>query len=185
MSNFFNLIYNAQRVILVFLNEISFVKLNINLYKIFISTLLFIFVALSEEVMFRGYILKNLMLSFNKYIALIVSSLLFATIHIGNPNMTWFSFLNIALAGVFLGLSYIYTKNLWFPIALHLSWNLFQTLLGFKVSGQGSYSIVEFNINENNLLNGGDFGFEGSLLSLVFMLIAIVFIYKYYKKQEN
>ena len=166
--------------ILLFLDEISFVKLNINLYEIFISTLLFIFVAIAEEVMFRGYILRNLMLSFNKYIALIISSLLFALLHLGNPNMTWFSFLNISLAGVFLGLSYIYTKNLWFPIALHLSWNLFQTLIGFKVSGQESYSIIEINIKENNLINGGEFGFEGSILSVIFMLVFIGIIYKYY-----
>jgi membrane protease YdiL (CAAX protease family) len=171
--------------ILLFLNEISFVKVNVNLYEIFISILLFIFVAIAEEVMFRGYILRNLMLSVNKHIALIISSLLFALIHLGNPNITWFSFLNIVLAGIFLGLSYIYTKNLWFPIALHLSWNLFQTLIGFKVSGQESYSIIEFNIKENNLLNGGEFGFEGSILSVGFMLISIGIIYKYYKKQEN
>jgi len=171
--------------ILLFLNEISFVKININIYEIFISTLLFIFVAIAEEVMFRGYILRNLMLSVNKYTALIISSLLFALIHLGNPNITWFSFFNIVLAGVFLGLSYIYTKNLWFPIALHLSWNLFQTLIGFKVSGQESYSIIEFSIKENNLLNGGEFGFEGSILSVGFILVSIGFIYKHYKKQEN
>ena len=170
--------------ILLFLNEISFVKLNINLYEIFISTLLFIFVAVAEEVMFRGYVLRNLMLSFNKYTALIISSFFFASIHLGNPNMTWFSFLNISLAGIFLGLSYIYTKNLWFPIALHLSWNLFQTLIGFKVSGQESYSIIEINIKENNLINGGEFGFEGSILSVVFMLVFIGIIYKYYKPND-
>lgn len=171
--------------ILLFLNELVFVKTVVDYYQILISILMFIFVAIAEEVMFRGYILRNLMVTFNKYIALIISSLLFAALHLGNPNITWFSFLNITLAGVFLGLSYIYTKNLWFPISLHFSWNLFQTLFGFKVSGQESYSIIEFNLKENNLINGGEFGFEGSILSVVFMIASIGIIYKYYKKQEK
>jgi hypothetical protein len=35
---------------------------------------------------------------------------------------------------------------------MHLSWNLFQTLFGFNVSGKDTYSIIEFNITEENLL---------------------------------
>lgn len=89
------------------------------------------------------------------------------------------------LAGVVLGLSYIYTKNLWFPIALHLSWNLFQALLGFKVSGQDTYSIIEFEINEGNLLNGGAFGFEGSYLSIIAQTLTIVGIGIYYNRKET
>ena len=99
--------------------------------------------------------------------------------------MDLFSFFNLVLAGIFLGIAYIYTKNLWFPIALHFSWNLFQTLLGFKVSGQESYSIIEFNLKENNLINGGEFGFEGSILSVMFQIVFIIVIVKYFKKESK
>ena len=58
------------------------------------------------------------------------------------------------LAGVLLGVSYVYTKNLWFPVALHFSWNFFEALFGFNVSGQDFYSLIDFNITEKNLLNG-------------------------------
>ena len=88
------------------------------------------------------------------------------------------------LAGILLGLSYIYTKNLWFPIAFHFSWNLFQTIFGFNVSGQNTYSLIEFEITENTILNGGDFGFEGSIFATIFMILTSTGIWGYYKTKN-
>jgi membrane protease YdiL (CAAX protease family) len=172
-------------LILLFMDEIIFQGVVLDIKDIVISILLFIIVAVTEEVFLRGYILKNLMVSFNKYTALIVSSLIFSLLHALNPNVDLFSLANIFLAGILLGISYIHTKNLWFPIALHLSWNLFQTMFGFNVSGQDFYSLIEFSVTENNKLNGGAFGFEGSIFSLVAMLIAIVGIGIYYSKKNS
>lgn len=171
--------------ILLSLEEIHFERILFDIKEITISILLFIMVAIAEEVLFRGYILKNLMVSFNKYVALIVSSILFALLHGFNPNIDLFSLTNLFLCGILLGLSYIYTKNLWFPIALHLSWNLFQTMFGFNVSGQDTYSLIEFSVIENNLLNGGAFGFEGSILSIIFELAVIISIGFYYNRKKT
>jgi len=168
--------------LLLFLGEIHFKEIVFDGKETIISVLIFIFVAFAEEVLFRGYILRNLMISFNKYVALIISSLLFSLIHGSNPNMDLFSFFDLFLAGILLGISYIYTKNLWFPIALHFSWNLFQTFLGFNVSGLNSYSIIEFTIPEKNIWNGGDFGFEGSIFSIIAQIILILLIINYYNK---
>lgn len=177
-------IMTAGYLLLLFLGEINFERVIFDFKEIIISIFLFMIVAVMEELLFRGYILKNLMISFNKYVALIVSSILFALMHGFNPNIDLFGMTNIFFAGILLGISYIHTKNLWFPIALHLSWNLFQTILGFNVSGQKTYSLIEFGITENNLLNGGKFGFEGSILSLISMLITIVCIEIYYRRQK-
>lgn len=170
-------------LLLIYFKEIFFLKVNFDLKELIISIILFTIVAIVEETLLRGYILRNLMSSFNKYIALIISSILFSLIHSFNPNVDLFSLFNLFLAGILLGLSYIHTKNLWFPIALHLSWNLFQTLFGFNVSGQDTYSIIEFKINEANLTNGGAFGFEGSYLSIIAEIIAIIGIGIYYKRK--
>ena len=179
-------IMSTGYLLLLFLGEIYFQKTIIDFKEIILSIILFIVVAVMEETLMRGYVLRNLMISFNKYVALLISSIVFALMHGFNPNVDLFSMTNIFLAGILLGLSYIHTKNLWFPIALHLSWNLFQTILGFNVSGQDSYSLVEFSIKENSLLNGGDFGFEGSILSVIAMLITIIGIsFYYYRKRTN
>lgn len=169
--------------LLIHFEEIYFVKASFDFKELIISIIHFAIVAVVEETLFRGYILKNLMSSYNKYIALIVSSILFSLMHSFNPNVDLFSLFDLFLAGFLLGLSYIYTKNLWFPIAMHLSWNLFQTLLGFNVSGQDFYSIIEFKINESNLINGGVFGFEGSYLSIIAEIITIIGIGIYYNRK--
>lgn len=177
-------IMTAGYSLLLVLGEINFERVVFDFKEIIIAIFLFMIVAVMEELLMRGYILKNLMISFNKYVALIVSSVLFALMHGFNPNIDLFALTNIFLAGILLGISYIHTKNLWFPIALHLSWNLFQAILGFNVSGQKTYSLIRFGITENNLLNGGKFGFEGSILSLIAMLITIVGIEIYYRRQK-
>ena len=169
------------------LKQVKFLEINFSIREIVLVILIYIIVAITEEVLFRGYILRNLMASFNNYIALITASFLFAVAHGFNPNMDLVSFLNLFLAGIVLGVSYIYTKNLWFPIALHFSWNLFQTLFGFNVSGQDFYSLIEFKIIDKNIINGGDFGFEGSVLSMitqVLLVIAIVFYYERIKPKK-
>ncbi|MBL6648753.1 MAG: CPBP family intramembrane metalloprotease [Flavobacteriaceae bacterium] len=166
---------------LLLINELVFVKIDFDLYKILLSIVLFIGVSVFEEIIFRGYVLKNLLESFNPFVALFISSLFFSLIHVANPNVTLLGLSNIFLAGIFLGISYVFTKNLWFPIALHFSWNFFQAMFGFKVSGLDSYSIIDFNIVENNSLNGGEFGFESSILSLFIILVSIIFIWRYFK----
>ena len=178
------LIMGAGYLLLYFWGEIQFERVLFNFTDLTLIFLHFLIVALVEEVLFRGYILRNLMISFDKYIALIVSSCLFSLMHGFNPNISSFSLMGLFLAGMLLGATYIFTKNLWFPIALHFSWNLFQSLLGFNVSGQDAYSIVEHQTREANLFNGGAFGFEGSYLSIIVQLILIVGIIYYYNRKK-
>jgi len=66
--------------------------------------ILFFIVAVNEEVMVRGYILNNLSESVNKYIALLITASLFGLMHLGNPNISIVGFINIILAGIFLGI---------------------------------------------------------------------------------
>jgi len=170
-------------LLLLFIDEIHFKEIIFNSKEILLTILIYTIVAIVEEVLFRGYILRNLMISFDKYISLIISSALFSLMHGFNPNIDLMGFTDLFIAGILLGITYIYTKNLWFPITLHFSWNLTQTFLGFNVSGKDVYSIIEFKITENNLLNGGDFGFEGSIFSIISQIIFIVVIWVYYHKK--
>ena len=168
--------------ILILLGEIKFIGFNYDLKNIILLFLLFIAVSIAEETYVRGYVLKNLLQSFNPIISLIISSAIFSLLHFFNPNVNYIALTELFIAGILLGISYVYTKNLWFPIALHLIWNFFQVMFGFNVSGMDTYSLIEFEIIENNNINGGDFGFEGSYLSILFSLIMMYFLWKYYKK---
>ena len=168
--------------ILILLGEIKFIEFNYDLKNIILLFLLFIAVSIAEETYVRGYVLKNLLKSFNPVVSLIISSAIFSLLHFFNPNVNYIALTELFIAGILLGVSYVYTKNLWFPIALHLSWNFFQVMFGFNVSGMDTYSLIEFEILENNNINGGDFGFEGSYLSILFSIIMIYFLWKYYRK---
>lgn len=172
-------------LILIYLKEIFFIRINFQFRELLVTIALYSIVAVVEETLFRGYILKNFMNSLNKNIALIISSILFSLMHCINPSINFFSLLDLFLAGIVLGLPYIYTKNLWFSIAMHLSWNLFQTLYGFNVSGLDTYSIIEFRIIDANLINGGAFGFEGTYLSIIAEILTLVGIEIYYKKTNH
>ena len=145
--------------------------------------MMFIIVAFNEEILMRGYVLINLMDSMNKYAALVLSSLLFSAMHLMNANMSIVPAINIFLAGILLGIYFIHKGNLWFPIGMHFTWNFFQgPIFGFEVSGHITNSIIVQEIAGHELLTGGEFGFEGSLIATVAMVILITVIHLKYRK---
>lgn len=146
---------------------------------------LFTIVSLNEEIAIRGYILHNLSSSFNKYVALIISSLVFMIMHLGNPNIGILPLVNLFLAGIFLGIYTIHKNNLWFPIGAHLTWNYLQgPIFGFEVSGNKINSLFEQKPNGHELLTGGNFGFEGSIILTLFLMISIVYMDRYFQKPD-
>lgn len=158
----------------------SFPFLDIVLYFI-----LFVVVAFHEEIMLRGYILRSLMESMNRYLALAISSLIFMTVHLLNPNISFLGVVNLFLAGIVLGIYYVHKSNLWLPIGMHLTWNFFQgPIFGFEVSGIKSQSLIKQTVNGSDLITGGKFGFEASLLATVLIVIVILYLDKNYREQK-
>lgn len=136
-----------------------------------------IIVAIGEEIVFRGYILNNLLQSVNRWLALAISALLFAMMHSNNPEVTIISVLNLFVAGILLGLNYIFTRNLYFAILLHTSWNFLQgPVLGFPVSGVQLESVLHPEVKGNEFITGGGFGLEGSLLTAMLIAVAILIL---------
>jgi uncharacterized protein len=168
------LILCVGTLILYFTHHLQWIDINFNANDLFISFGLMVIVAFYEEIVFRGYILNNLLSSLSKWTALLISALLFALAHAANPGYSMLAAVNIFLAGVLLGINYIYTKNLWFAILLHFSWNFFQgPVLGYEVSGLNLQSIFQHEIHGSELITGGKFGFEGSLLASLLYIMAI------------
>lgn len=165
---------------LIFFQQIKFTKITFLWNEMLLMCIVFLMVAITEETFFRGYVLRNLLDSTSKNAALILSAIIFAIMHGLNPHITWVSYINLFLSGILLGLPYLYTHNLWFPISLHFSWNFFQSLFGFNISGRDSYSLIEFDIVEKNIINGGEFGFESSVLSIIIQVFLIVIVINYF-----
>lgn len=180
-------ILGVGSLILVATGYISFISASFNINALLIEIAIMIVVAFVEELLFRGYLLNNLLQSVNKWMALAITSVLFALFHETNPNVTVFAIINIVLAGLLLGLNYIFTKNLWFGICFHFAWNYFQgPVLGYDVSGLKLSSIVQQTISGPDVWTGGAFGFEGSLLCpLLFVLSIVVFTFLFLRRYQT
>ena len=169
-------------ITLIIFNLISVDLTYFSLYDQVFYLILFAVVSLNEEIAIRGYILQNLSRSFNKYIALAISSLVFMTMHLGNPNIDILPILNLFLAGIFLGVYGIHKNNLWFPIGAHLTWNYLQgPIYGFEVSGNKINSLFEQGLSGHDILTGGNFGYEGSIILTVFLIAGIYLMDRYFR----
>ena len=148
--------------------------------------LLFLLMAVTEEIMVRGFVLGRMLSEgMNRFVALFLSSALFSAMHLLNPNFALLPFVNVLLGGCLLGASFLYTRNLCFPIVLHWFWNWLQgPVLGYEVSGMDSgETLLTLRLTGSELLTGGNFGFEGSLLCTVLLVVGTLVIIGYYERR--
>ena len=127
-----------------------------------------------EELLFRGYAFQKLLV-WNRRVALLSIALFFAALHMNNMAVSWLGLTNIFLGGLLLGLAYERYGRLWFPIGLHLAWNLTSgPILGHEVSGYDSMATIFVERGGGPWwLTGGDFGIEGSLWMTVVEVVGI------------
>jgi len=141
--------------------------------------LFFLFVSIHEEVIFRGYLTSLLAQKMHFIPAVTISSLLFGAIHMGNVDFTWMGFGSIFFGGYLLGILFLKYKNLYLPIGMHWLWNYYQgNILGFDVSGLAIPAFLQLNLRGPDWLTGGEFGLEGSLVTVGLLLLLSVYLTK-------
>jgi membrane protease YdiL (CAAX protease family) len=142
--------------------------------------LIFLAVGWQEELFSRGYHLQTLESGLNTFWAVLISSSIFGLLHLGNPGASWISTLGILLAGLFLALPYLLTRQLWLSIGLHIGWNFFEgVVFGFPVSGLETFRLLRHTVSGPELWTGGGFGPEAGLLVLPALLLGAVLVYGY------
>jgi membrane protease YdiL (CAAX protease family) len=144
------------------------------------AIVLLILAAAFEELIFRGYAFQTLLRGAPAIVPILIFSIYFGWAHWNNPNRTLFSAANTALAGIWLSIAYLRTRNLWFPTALHFAWNwTMGVFFGIPISGlQIERPLLVSSGGDPVWLTGGSYGSEGGVAATVVLIIAIVVIWR-------
>jgi membrane protease YdiL (CAAX protease family) len=148
-------------------------------------------IAIFEETATRAYPIRNLAQGLQAKVgprgALVsiwlLSAIAFAWGHHTNPHVLPLGFINLGIAGLLLGLSYVLTGNLGLSLGLHISWDFCQgCVFGMPVAGMTPSIVVSFlTIVQGGpeLWTGGDFGPDGGLVVTLAFLLGMLSVLLY------
>ncbi len=140
-------------------------------------TLILLFGAAGEEMLFRGYAFQVLVRAIGPFATILPMAVLFGLAHSPNLNFTWLALVNTFLWGVIFGYAFIRSGDLWLPIGLHFGWNFTLPLFGVNLSGftmgVTGYSL-QWKIGD--LWSGGAYGPEGGLLTSAIVVALFIFL---------
>ncbi|NQN68327.1 CPBP family intramembrane metalloprotease [Streptococcus suis] len=142
----------------------------------------------TEELLARGWMFSSLSVKHNIPVGLLISSLFFTFLHLGNDGISLIPLLDLTLFAILACLVMLKTGNLWVISGIHAAWNCFQgNVFAFPVSGsQAGQAFIAVNTSGPDWLSGGIFGVEGSIISLIVQGFMIAWlIYDLYFKNKN
>jgi uncharacterized protein len=134
-----------------------------------------------EEAVFRGYVFQTFSRASLAWLAIVLTSVPFGLVHLDNPSATTASVLNTVLAGIWFGVAYLKTRDLWFVWGMHLTWNWVQgAIFGIEVSGLTDITTAPLlkEIDKGpTWLTGETYGIEGGVACTIAIIASIAFIY--------
>lgn len=157
-----------------------------NLNLIFLGYFIGFFIqSTSEEFLVRGILTRVLYDRYGKKIAIILPSIFFGLLHLGNEGVTILSTLNTILVGIFFAKLLFYSDNIMLTSGVHAGWNFSMAMIyGLNVSGfSGFDSLLNFKIL-NYALYDKAYGPEGSII-VTFIEIISIFIIFYLEKRKG
>ena len=147
----------------------------VGLLLIFIG---YVIQGMSEEVIFRGYLMTTTMRHQAVWVAILVNALGFGLAHCANTGYSLLAQVNLMLYAIMISLYILRTDNLWGACAIHSVWNFAQgNFYGLPASGIDSGdSIFSMSLAGSDLVNGGAFGLEAGLPTTIVMLVSITLL---------
>ena len=102
-----------------------------------VECLAFLFVGITEEFVFRAFLLNATVTEKNQKLAVGINAVLFLCIHFPTwiihdsfvNNFLNFGFISIILLSIFFSWSMLKFRNIWIPVGLHMLWDILVTLL--------------------------------------------------------
>lgn len=138
-----------------------------------------------EELLFRGYVMGRLLEANFPKTAIWVNSILFMMLHMANAGFNWLPACGPLFFALAMSIIRLKTQSLWFVEAFHAAWNFAEgVIFGSSVSGEETVAIIFHSVPmlAKPLINGSEFGIEGSLISVLLdgllLLVSLYFLYK-------
>lgn len=147
--------------------------------------------AVSEEVIFRGFLFTGLKEAWDTNGAVLVSAVIFSSVHIlanAATGTQWTKLIPmVALVGVILAWAYLRTGSLWLPVGLHFAWNLFQDDIFNLNAKNASDSLIGFQttLNAPGWFAGSAFGIEVGAAGVLALLVTLLGIWLYTRQRKS
>jgi len=156
------------------------------LANILVMLVVFIAVGWQEELLARGYLLRNLIDGLNIPLAVLISSAIFGLGHLGNPNVNPIAILGLLLAGLFFAYATLRSGQLWLAVGLHIGWNFFEgPVFGFPVSGLVMRGLFEHQPAPGlDIWTGGAFGPEAGLILLPALALGMALVWWWTRRAQ-
>lgn len=145
-----------------------------------------------EEMVFRGVIMHLLEKRWNKYVAIIIPSLLFGVVHIIGMDYSIVSTSLVILAGTMVGVMFSLIAregdSVWNSGIVHAVWNIVIIGGGLYISEKADkYSVMTYVLKSKSFaVTGGQFGIEASAISFVaYIIVAVIAFAMIIKKGKS
>lgn len=139
-----------------------------HLPAILLSAVFFAFQGTWEEIWFRSYLMPQFSQYMRPWMAMVITSLIFTIAHGLNGNLSTMGLINLFIFGMVFAAIFWRTGNSWLTGLGHGSWNFFLGIVyGSHVSGvlMGDTFLTSLPHTGHDLLSGGQYGMEGSIVS--------------------
>ena len=145
---------------------------------LWVGLLFYIGVGFFEETLSRGFVMTALKTTRNKWVMVLLSSLIFGLLHLAVPSLTLLSLINIIIFGILFAYLLIKTGRLWAPIGIHITWNFVHgNIIGSFANQIAPVSILQTEVIGAKWLTGGDFGLGGGVIFTLVVLLGLVYVH--------
>ncbi|WP_407392502.1 CPBP family intramembrane glutamic endopeptidase [Methanobrevibacter sp.] len=178
------LMFSAVVAIGMLLGQFRFNGYNLSsLVYLIPGFILFAIQCFGEEIYTRGWTMTYFYKRHGIFAAMVISSIVFVIPHLLNTGIDLLSVVNIFIVGIVFAVLFLRFDNIWICGGVHTAWNFSQGIIfGFNVSGISTPSLMNFSQAGQNLINGGSFGPESSLIATVVFVIVLILVIYYPKK---
>ncbi|MDD7463376.1 MAG: CPBP family intramembrane glutamic endopeptidase [Anaerococcus sp.] len=175
-------------VILVFINKADLsLNKNLNMTYLILFTLGWMLQGFSEELICRSLFMNGFTAFVPIRSAILFNALIFSFIHIGNDSVNIIALINLFLSGISYSLIFYLKDSIWMVAGAHAFWNMIQgNVFGISVSGFAiaRSTIFRSSLQGSNLLTGGEFGIEASILCTLVEALVVYVLIKIIKKRK-